>query len=332
MPIFYVACNGQVKQRGIYVVSFDRENIQIVQHLETLDNPSYLVLKNDLLYASLINMSTKNTRGGVSSYRLLASGLLEYNENYASSGRSYVHLCVNYTNDYLFAANYQVGTTALYKLEDQMIKYKSNVAYHHGSKISHVSMVGLTPECNFVYSVDYGCDEIVLYRHVDGKLQEFRKQQVLSGSGPKELIFSQDGRFAYLLNASTNTVMVFRYQENGLFLMVQMISTVPHHFKGTSQATAIGFSLDGSHLFVSNSGHDSIAMYACNKETGKLYLLYMVHTHEDPVDFGIYDDHIMVVACKKSNTIDFLKMNLNKDELKQTNEGIVLPEPVCIVM
>ena len=60
--------------------------------------------------------------------------------------------------------------------------------------------------------------------------------------------------------------------------LIQAIHCIPRHFKGFSSAAAIRLTSSGKHLFVSNPGHDSIAMYRVNQETGKISLLYMVHT------------------------------------------------------
>ena len=46
------------------------------------------------------------------------------NNNYNSNGRSYTHLCVSDNSRYLFAANYHVGSTASYLLENNFIKEK----------------------------------------------------------------------------------------------------------------------------------------------------------------------------------------------------------------
>lgn len=340
MTKVYIACYGDENERGIYGVHIDSDTFHptIMQHLRTEDYPSYLIRKNNLLYAALKNATGQNTHGGVASYQLDCNGFLTLNDNYASSGRSYAHLCISDDEKYLFAANYYVGTTAAYALKGQKIQKKVSVVHHQGhgpdpkhrQTSPHAHCVGFTPDRKYVYSVDLGSDNIVLYSYDGAHLQEVRKQDVVPGSGPRHMIFSADGRFAYLVNEIANTIMVFRYFD-GTFSMVQMISTLPRHFKGESSTAAIRLSQSGTHLFVSNRGHDSIAMYAVNKESGKLYLLYMVHTGKNPRDFYIYDDRIMVVACQSDNCIEVLRMDLTKDLLEKTDEALTLPQPVSVV-
>lgn len=340
MPKVYAASYGEGNEKGIYVVDVDPNSLKmhLVQHLQTEDYPSYLVRKGQLLYASLKNATHKNTNGGVASYQIGLDGKLSYNDNYASSGRSYTHLCVSDDDRYLFAANYHVGTTAAYELENRKVIRKVSVVHHQGSgpdpqhrqTMPHVHCVGFTPDKKYLYSVDLGSDKIVLYHYDHAQLEEFRKQDIVPGSGPRHMIFSQDGRFAYLVNEIANTIMVFRYYD-GTFSMTQMISTLPRHFTGESSAAAIHLSESGTHLFVSNRGHDSIAMYAVNKENGKLYLLYMVHTGKGPRDFRIYHDDVMIVACQGDNCLEILRMDPMENLLERTGQKIAVPAPVCVV-
>lgn len=340
MTILYAASYGEGQDKGIYGAHLDTNTgeISLLWHVPTADYPSYLVHKKDLLYVSLKNATKLNTHGGVASYQVGSDGTLMLNDNYASSGRSYTHLCVSDDDKYLFAANYHVGTTAAYLLNQRKVVRKVSVVHHvgHGpdplgrQTQPHVHCVGFTPDKEYVYSVDLGSDKIVLHHYDKAILEEVNKHDILPGSGPRHMIFSKDGHFAYLVNEIANTIMVFRYH-HGIFSMIQMVSTLPRHFHGTSSAAAIHLSDSGTHLFVSNRGHDSIAMYAVNQESGQLYLLYMVHTGMEPRDFRIYDDRWMVVGCQKSNTLEVLKMDLTQDLLEKTNFQVSVPSPVCVV-
>lgn len=335
MRKIYIASFGLPESRGLYVLNFDSAKLQLDQYLPTLDNPSYLIRSGQRLYTSLKNMSPKNNRGGVASYCIDDDGQLFYNDNYTSSGRSYVYLCLDDAQRFLFAANFQVGTTASYLLEKGSIVKKISVAYREHDKNNpspHVCHVGLTPKEEFIYSIDIDGDNIVLYDYRDGFLEEVRRQDVLAGSGPSHMLFSSDGRFAYLVNQYTSTIMVFHYSPGGHFSMIQMISTLPRHFQGQSQAGTLRLSRSGKHLFVSNCGHDSIAMYARNPESGKLYLLYMVHTHQDPCDFVIDDDTYMYVICRQAGLVEVLKMDLDRDYLDKTGIVYALPEPISVTI
>lgn len=340
MKVFYVASYGKNHHKGIYIMKFDEQTLEMkrVQQIVTQDYPSYMITKDHVLYVAYKNASPINAGGGLGSFSIYNDELI-LNNNYNSSGRSYTHLCVDDSLRYIFAANYHIGATASYQLNNKTITQKISAVRHRGlgpdllkrQTGPHAHCVGITPDKQFVYSVDLGADKVVMYRYHQGVLMEDSDftLNVMPGSGPRHMIFSHDGRFAYLVNEIANNIMVFKYLE-GHFSLIQAIHCVPRHFKGFSCASAIRLTTSGEHLFVSNRGHDSIAMYRVNKETGKISLIYMVHTGKEPRDFHIIDDKYVIVACQGDNQLQVMKLDEDNETLELTDSTIDIPAPVCI--
>ena len=340
MHTFYVSSFGKNSNKGIYIVHFDEnsDELSIVQHIVTKDYPSYMVIKDNNLYITYKNANRSSDGGGLGSFAIYKDELI-INNNFASNGRSYTHLCISDNSRYLFAANYQVGSTASYLLENGHIKEKIGAIHHIGlgpdllkrQTGPHCHYVGISPDKEFVYAVDLGADKVVMYRYSQGVLLEDPDYtlNIVPGSGPRHMIFSKDGRFAYLVNEIANNIMVFKYLQ-GHFQLIQAIHCIPRHFKGFSSAAAIRLTQSGNHLFVSNRGHDSIAMYRVNKESGKISLLYMVHTGKEPRDFQIIDDQYLIVACQGSNLLQVMTLNEETEELVLTDSTVEIPAPVCI--
>lgn len=342
MQTFYVASYGKNDNKGIYIVHFNElsEEFSLIQHIVTKDYPSYMVIKNNNLFVCYKNSSRFNNGGGLGSFTIYKDELI-INNNYISNGRSYTHLCISDNLRYLFAANYQVGSTASYLLENNRIKEKIGAIHHTGlgpdllkrQTGPHCHYVGITPDKEFLYAVDLGADKVIMYHYQDGKLEESIKHtlNVVPGSGPRHMIFSQDGRFAYLVNEISNNIMVYKYLDK-YFNLIQVIHTTPRHFHDFSSASAIRLSNSGKHLFVSNRGHDSIALYRVNQETGKLTLLYMVHTGKTPRDFDIIDDKYLIVGAQDDNELELLTFNEEKEELVRTACTLTIPAPVCVAI
>lgn len=338
---FYVASYGKGDKRGVYIVNMDKEtlHLELLEHILTPDFPSYMITTPHTLYISYKNARSTNDGGGLGSFSIKGDHLV-LNNNYSSSGRSYTHLCISDDHKYIFAANYHIGATAAYALDHGRIDHKIIAVRHTGlgpdllkrQTGPHVHNVGFTPDGRFLYAVDLGADKIVMYHYQDGgKLVEDTEYtvNVQPGSGPRHLIFSKDGRYAYLSCEIANTVMVFKYVD-GRLLMIQNVSTLPHHFKGFSAAAAIRLTSSGEHLFVSNRGHDSIAMYRVNKENGKISLLYMVHCASGPRDFNILDDQYLIVGCQKENKLQVMTFDEENEKLLLSDQELEIPEPVCI--
>ena len=340
MRNIYIASYGQGNEKGIYIVRFNEESLklELLKHVETSDYPSYLITSNNYLYASYKNAGNTNDGGGLGSFTIDGDDL-HLNNNYSSSGRSYTHLCISDDHKYIFAANYHIGATASYALEDMKIHHKITAVRHTGmgpdllkrQTAPHVHNVGFTPDKRFLYAVDLGADKVVMYNYKDGRLSEAEGYtlKVLPGAGPRHMTFSKDGRFAYLINEINNSIMVFRYTD-GHFSLLQAIHTVPRHFKSFSAAAAIRLTSSGKHLLASNRGHDSIALYRVNQDNGKISLLYMVHVGKEPRDFNIIDDRYIIVASQNDNKLQVMTFDEDTEKLLLTDEELSIPQPVCV--
>lgn len=337
MKLFYVSSYDS-KEKGIYVCSLDNNKLRIKKFISTDDYPSYMIKKDNYLYLALKD-ARNGDGGGVASY-LIKDNDLKLVSSFNSLGRSYTHLCVSDDHKYLFTANYHVGTTAAYLMNNHHIEQKLSVVHHHGLGIDllkrqtspHAHCVGITPDKKYIYSVDLGADKIVMYNFngkdlVDSELS----QAVIPGSGPRHMIFSHDGRFAYLVNEISNSIMVYQYHD-GHFTLVQGINCVPRHFHDFSSAAAIHMTSSGKHMLVSNRGHDSIVLYRVNQDSGKITLLYMVHTGKSPRDFNIIDDKYIVVASQEDNRLELYSFDEDNEEIEFINETLEIKQPVCVAL
>lgn len=336
---FYVSSYGKGDLKGIYICQLDEDSqkMSLVKQVETIDYPSYIITKDHLLYAAFKD-AQKGTGGGVANYIMKDHDLIEYSR-FDSLGRSYTHLCLSQDNRFLFTANYHVGATAIFSLKDNKIQQKIGTVHHRGLGIDllkrqtgpHAHYVGITPDQKYLYSVDLGADKVVMYEYSQGVLVEQPQLNLLMipGSGPRHMIFSKDGRFSYVVNEISNSIMVYCYDQ-GHYTLIQGINCVPRHFHDFSSAAAIRMTSSGKHLMVSNRGHDSIVLYRVNQITGKISLLYMVHTGKGPRDFNIINDRYVIVGCQEDNVMELYTFDEENEELKPANEKLEIPQPVCV--
>ncbi len=139
----------------------------------------------------------------------------------------------------------------------------------------HVTCARLTPDQKFLTSCDVGMDQVQLYRfdHEIGSIKLVDILRCELESSPRSLIFSQDGKFAYLICQLKNCVNVYSYDsEDGMphFELIQQISTLGKTFNDKSAVAAIKISYDGKYIFCSNAGDNSVAFFARDEKTGLL--------------------------------------------------------------
>ncbi len=119
-----------------------------------------------------------------------------------------------------------------------------------------------------------GDDAVRTLAHGSGESwSETSHASTAPGAGPRHLALSPDGRFAYVLDELSGTLDVFSVAGGGVLSSVQTISTLPDGFSGTNACAEVLLSPDGAHVYASNRGHDSIAVFARDAATGRVTLV-----------------------------------------------------------
>ena len=212
-----------------------------------------------------------------------------------------------------------------------------------------------TPDGKLMGVCDLGCDRVNFY---DYKKPGGLEKPVITikadpGDGPRHALFSNDGKFLFVVNELSSTVTSYavakgtpnlvgasfqdargRLGEPSLpFTRIGKWSMLPEGctLKETeTKAAAIKSTADGKILMASNRGHDSIAFFVVN-EDGTLTMKNVAKlTGKFPRDFELMPgEKFMVVGHKMSNEIQVYAFDREKCELKAVGEPIPCWRPLC---
>ena len=212
-----------------------------------------------------------------------------------------------------------------------------------------------TPDGKLMGVCDLGCDRVNFYdyKKPGGLDKPVVTLKADSGDGPRHAIFSNDGKFLFVVNELSSTVTSYavakgtpnlvgasfqdargRLGEPSLpFKRIGKWSMLPEGctLKETeTKAAAIKLTADGKILMASNRGHDSIAFYEVGL-LGKLKLRNIAKlTGKFPRDFELMPgEKFMVVGHKMSNEIQVYAFDREKCELKPVGEPIPCWRPLC---
>ena len=115
---------------------------------------------------------------------------------------------------------------------------------------------------------------------------------------------------------------------------IQTISTLPADFQGKSYTAEVQVHPSGKFVYGSNRGHNSIAIFAVDPQTGKLNLVGVEPTQgRNPRNFAVDPTGAYLLAENgDSGTIVVFRIDAQSGSLRPTGQSVRVPKPVCIKM
>ena len=201
---------------------------------------------------------------------------------------------------------------------------------------AHAHCAVVSPDGRYLCVVDLGIDQVKVFDFAGraGGLRECEDRTIRTepGLGPRHFIFHPNGHLAFLVYELGNAVSSFRY-DGDKFTLLQTVSMLPGQFTGDTKAAAIKISEDGKRLFASNRGHDSIAVYDIDTETGSLTLLTIDKlVGKVPRDFTFMPgEAFAVVGHKMSHELMSYRYDKETGKLEPLHNAFAMHRPTCIV-
>ncbi|MEX2617174.1 MAG: lactonase family protein [Alphaproteobacteria bacterium] len=107
-------------------------------------------------------------------------------------------------------------------------------------------------------------------------------------TGPRHFTFHPTKDILYFSNEQGCSVSAYRFDPKaGTLSRFQTVTTLPKGWKGDNTCAQIHMTPCGRFLYAPNRGHDSIAQFAVNPDTGKLKALGHVEAEPRPRTFNI---------------------------------------------
>lgn len=333
---------------GIYRFDFDATTGRLAPKGATndLDNPTFLALHPDgrsLYAANEIGNFEGKPAGAASAYRIEPDGALTRLNRQASAGRGPCYVSVEPTGRALLIANYGSGSVACLPIgADGSLAEASTFVQHEGSGPNpgrqegpHAHFIQPDPSGRFALACDLGTDEVRIYRldAAAGRLEFHAAAKLHPGAGPRHLAFHPSGRFAYVANELDSTVTAFTWSaETGELTPFEKSSTLPPDFKETNYPAHILVHPSGRTLYLSNRGHDSIAIFNIAAD-GRLEARGHASTGgATPRHFAL-DPEGRYLLAENQESGSIVVFRVARDGgLEPTGMQVDVPKPVCIVM
>ncbi|WP_137290528.1 lactonase family protein [Natronorubrum halophilum] len=334
-------CSAGSDGNGIVTVQLSADGTVTERGRSPAENPLFLSIhpNGESLYAV-----ERVDSGRLSAYRIEPGrGDLTRLNGRSSEGAAPCYVSVDAVGRYAFVANYQGGTVAAFPIEsDGRLGEAADVVRHEGAGLDperqaapHPHSIAPGPRNRFCYAPDLGTDRIEIYRPdaESGALRtaEAGATTTRAGSGPRHIAFHPTEAICYVVNELDSTVSAFECaHETGALAEIDRASTLPPGLDGDNAPADVHVHPSGRWVYVSNRGHDSIAVFAVDRASGHLDLVAHESTRgETPRDIALTPDGGFLIAANQHGDSIVTFAIDGGGRLEPVSE-LAVPKPVCI--
>lgn len=338
------------ESRGIYSFSLDasEEKIEAFRLAAEAENPSFLAVHPNRRFLYAVNEVNKfdgKASGAVDAYQIRRDGSLLFLNQAATGGGAPCHLVVEAAGSFLLVANYSGGSVSVFRLGgDGLIGERTEIVQHLGSsrhprrqRRPHAHSVNLDVGNRYVAVADLGVDKVFVYPldAAAGRLRLAKAGAVSlpPGFGPRHFAFHPRGKLAFVNGELSSSLASLQWDSAvGTLEPLDRKPTLPADFAGSNSTAEVQCHPNGRFVYVSNRGHDSIAVFGVDAATGRLTPIEREPTQgQTPRHFGISPcGDYLLAANQRSNSIVVFRIDSESGKLEAAGLKVEAPTPVCV--
>ena len=234
-------------------------------------------------------------------------------------GAAPCHVALDRTQSVIAVANYASGSVSMFWLDPQSGLPIGQPTMHANSgsgpdperqQSPHAHWVGFGLDNRFLYVADLGTDEVLAFAFDAERAtlgEPYTALKAVPGSGPRHLFFhEQHPQSAYLACELDSTLVALTVEGRDLKPRASL-STLPANWHGANIVAHIGANAAGDRLYVSNRGHDSIAVFALNEGGDPSLLRHIASGGASPRFFMVLEEeNRMIVVHERDQRVTML--------------------------
>ena len=344
--------NGQSK--GIYVSRFNSETGQLStpEVAAETKSPSYLAIhpSGRFLYAvnELGDEDKETAPGYITAFSIdRTTGKLKQLNRTSTRGVMPCHLNLDKTGSMMAVANWSSGSSVSMPVhKDGTLGEVATVYQHSGERSGvppggppvevHCHSVNFTPDNRFLVTTDTGLNKVFIHG-VDVAKGTFTEHDppflgLKHQANPRQFRFHPNGKWAYISNESGPGCTMLSYDaRRGAFEEGPTARTVPESYRERMTCAEVEVHPSGKFVYVSNRGHNSVAVMSIDQATGAPSLIEAFPLGgKNPRSFNIDPTGGYLFAMlQQSHAIVPLRIDLETGKLSRSGENIPLSAPVC---
>ena len=249
------------------------------------------------------------------------------------------YIAIDKTGNFLLSAYYGAGKVTVHTIGDdktvqgeplQTIETDIHAHCIETDASNRFAFVPHTVPRNAIYQFQFDENTGTLTQNPIGNLNPG------APIGPRHVLFHPNKPILYASNEQGSSVSAYILEEGehpGILMDLQEdLSTLPADFDGDNTCAQIHVDPQGKFLYVSNRGHDSIAGFAIDKESGKLSAIGHQLTEPTPRVFNIdATGNLLFVGGQGSGKLATYRINRESGALAPIGNYTVGESPMWVL-
>ena len=335
---------------GLNVYAFDEDSLNVVHLAEFsgIDNPTYLSVSPDgsRVYANSEIFGWAEGLVSALAFDRAAGKLAPLNMQ-ATLGSIPAHSALSRDGKHLFVINYTLGDSGPdqsfvilgLRPDGSLTSAKASAAHRgHGpdaarQERAHAHSVTEVAD-NLVIVADLGTDQLITYQiAADGSPRRITATPTAPGAGPRHAALHPNGRFLFVMNELDSSVTAHALDPaTGTLTLIDSQPAVPAEARESNHCSDIQISPDGRFLYGANRGHDSIAIFAVDQDSGRLTPLgYTPCGGATPRNLALTPSgRHLLSANQNADRVSILRRDAVTGLLEDTGVFIAIGTPMCV--
>ncbi len=296
----FVYCSA-AKEQSLVVLRLDQETgaITRLSAHPTPGEPSALATSSDgkTLFAAM------RSTGQLASYRIHSKTGALTPVNVVEAGADPAQLSIDHTGKYLLTAYYVAAKVSVHRiaadgsLSEQALQEIPTVEKAHAIGLDPSQQFAHVPHTgpNVIFQFTWNAETGRLTPHAQPKLQR------PTNTGPRHLAWHPKLPIVYIDNEQESSVTAYHLGRDGALEPGATVSTLPQDFTGTNATAEIKVHPNGRFVYVSNRGHDSLAVVQLDEAGAPTRLVAAEPTEKTPRSFDITPDGRLLIAAGESS-------------------------------
>lgn len=332
---------------GLYQLQVNADGTLTPVKVLQMKSPSWVVKSKDGRFAYTTN---EENEGAVTALSV-QNGKVEVLNTVNSHGGHPTHASISLDGKFLFVSNYSAfdkgrgGVAVLPILPNGHLgEMVQNIVFSEGSghvkgrqDSGHAHSTTFSPDGKYLYASDLGNDKVYAFRYNPSKPQplEADKSRDVSfkhGSGPRHMVFSPNGKQAYITAEMRSEIVTFNVQDGHLKKVAELKLVHEDKTPEFKSASGIILSPNGKYVIAANRGVDNKLLVFKIQQNGLLGQPQVYKANGiEPRAFSFDESgKYLYVTNVYSNNISLFRFDTKNGSLKPLGDAAKISTPTDI--